>query len=289
MAETAKIRLSHVAKAFGDNRVLTDVDLAVTPGESVVLFGTSGSGKTLLLKCILGIVHPDRGSIEVDGRDTVALGSTARAAFMDRFSMLFQQGGLFDSLPVWENVAFKLLTYRHMERTAARRVAEDKLRAVGLRAEVADLYPAELSGGMQKRVGLARAIASAPEIVFLDEPTAGLDPIMSNRISDLIVDVMKGERTTAISITSDMATARRIGDRAAMIHDGVGPSPSSMPATTPMSTSSCTSWPRGRSACRCAPSPETMDPARIEFRSRARGPRRLGFDPRQCPRPGQAV
>jgi phospholipid/cholesterol/gamma-HCH transport system ATP-binding protein len=220
MAETAKIRLSHVAKAFGDNRVLTDVDLAVTPGESVVLFGTSGSGKTLLLKCILGIVHPDRGSIEVDGRDTVALGSTARAAFMDRFSMLFQQGGLFDSLPVWENVAFKLLTYRHMERTAARRVAEDKLRAVGLRAEVADLYPAELSGGMQKRVGLARAIASAPEIVFLDEPTAGLDPIMSNRISDLIVDVMKGERTTAISITSDMATARRIGDRAAMIHDG---------------------------------------------------------------------
>ncbi|MGF1610638.1 MAG: ABC transporter ATP-binding protein [Kiloniellales bacterium] len=220
MVQPAKIHLNHVAKAFGDNQVLKDVELEVAPGESLVLFGTSGSGKTLLLKCILGIVHPDRGRIEVDGQDTVALGGAERAAFMDRFSMLFQQGGLFDSLPVWENIAFKLLSHRHMERAEARQIAVEKLRAVGLRAEVADLYPAELSGGMQKRVGIARAIASEPEIVFLDEPTAGLDPIMSNRISDLIVDLMRGERTTAISITSDMATARRIGERAAMLHDG---------------------------------------------------------------------
>ena len=219
-AADSKIRLRGVTKSFGDNHALRGVDLDVADGGSLVLFGTSGSGKTLLLKCILGIVHPDAGAIEIDGRDTVTLAGRARTAFMDRFSMLFQQGGLFDSLPIWENIAFKLINYRHMDRAEAREIALQKLTAVGLGREVGELYPAELSGGMQKRVGIARAIASEPEVVFLDEPTAGLDPIMSNRINDLILDLVQSAGTTAISITSDMNSARRIADRAAMIHEG---------------------------------------------------------------------
>jgi phospholipid/cholesterol/gamma-HCH transport system ATP-binding protein len=220
MADKPKIKVTNLAKAFGANQVLKDVNLEVAPAESLVLFGTSGCGKTLLLKCILGIEQPNSGKIEVDGEDTLALTGTARSAFMDRFSMLFQQGGLFDSLPIWENVAFKLLTYRHMAHDQAREIAMEKLKAVGLATRVADLYPAEISGGMQKRVGIARAIASEPEIVFLDEPTAGLDPIMSNRISDLINDLVNHTDTTAVSICSDINVAKRISDRAAMLHDG---------------------------------------------------------------------
>lgn len=220
MAAEPKIRVRQLRKAFGDNVVLDGVDLELSAGQSMVLFGASATGKSLLLKCILGLVTPDAGRIEVDGVDTAAIGSRDRAAFMDRFSMLFQRSGLFDSLPIWENVAFKLINYRGLDRRAAREVAIEKLRSVGLSPETGDLYPAELSGGMQKRVGIARAIATDPEIVFFDEPTAGLDPIMSNRINDLIVACLERTGATALSITSDMVSARRISERMTMVHDG---------------------------------------------------------------------
>ncbi len=220
MADQPKIRVSQLRKAFGDHVALDGIDLELEAGQSMVLFGASATGKSLLLKCILGLVTPDSGNIEVDGVDTAAIGGRDRAAFMDRFSMLFQRSGLFDSLPIWENVAFKLINHRRLDRREAREIANEKLHSVGLSAGTGDLYPAELSGGMQKRVGIARAIATDPEIVFFDEPTAGLDPIMSNRINDLIVDCLERTGASAVSITSDMVSARRISERMAMIHDG---------------------------------------------------------------------
>ena len=215
-----KIRVTGLRKSFGGREVLAGMDLTVASGQSMVLFGASATGKTLLLKCILGLVTPDSGHIEIDGKDSSRLSPRERTAYMDRFSMLFQRSGLFDSLPIWENIAFKLLNHRGVERGRARDVAVEKLESVGLSAATADLYPAELSGGMQKRVGIARAIATEPEIVFFDEPTAGLDPIMSNRINDLIVEGLQRSKATAVSITSDMVSARRISQQMTMIHDG---------------------------------------------------------------------
>jgi len=214
------IRLSGVAKAFADNRVLTGVDLTVAKGESLVLIGPSGCGKSLLLKCILGLVPPDAGRVEVEGQDTVGLAGAERTRFIDRFGMLFQRSGLFDSMPVWQNTAFRLLQDRGMGQDEAKARAVEKLAMVGLDADVADLYPAELSGGMQKRVGIARAICADPEILLLDEPTAGLDPIMSNVINELIMDLVRELGATAISVDSDMAGARVLGDRIAMLYDG---------------------------------------------------------------------
>lgn len=214
------IEMRNVRKAFGSKRVLDGVNLEVGKGESVVIIGGSGTGKSVTLKSILGIIHPDDGSIRVAGRETVGLGGKERKEVLARFGMLFQGAALFDSLRVWENVAFGLIQGHGMARREAREHAVVNLQKVGLGAEVGELFPAELSGGMQKRVGLARAIATSPEIIFFDEPTTGLDPIMADVINDLIVERVKDLGATALSITHDMASARKIADRIAMIHKG---------------------------------------------------------------------
>jgi phospholipid/cholesterol/gamma-HCH transport system ATP-binding protein len=212
------IELRSVHKAFGPNRVLQGADLSIARGTSMVIIGGSGTGKSVLLKCILGLIRPDSGSITLDGQD-VTQGD--RDAFLARFGMLFQGGALFDSLRVWENVAFRLLRgHRKRPKDEARAIALEKLARVGLNARVADLYPAELSGGMQKRVGLARAIAAAPEIIFFDEPTTGLDPIMSGVINALIREIVTEMGATAMTITHDMSSVRAIADNVAMLHGG---------------------------------------------------------------------
>ena len=213
------IRLEGVHKAFGNNRVLRGMDLEIARGTSMVIIGGSGTGKSVALKCILGLITPDQGKIQVDGQDA---GTGDRDAFLARFGMLFQGGALFDSLPVWQNVAFRLLR-GSLKRPVdeARAIAIEKLRRVGLKPDVADRLPAELSGGMQKRVGLARAIAAEPEIIFFDEPTTGLDPIMSGVINDLIREIVVEMGATAITITHDMSSVRAIADNVAMLHDGV--------------------------------------------------------------------
>ncbi|WP_432635162.1 ABC transporter ATP-binding protein [Albidovulum sp.] len=213
------ITLAGIHKAFGPNRVLRGVDLVVPRGQSMVIIGGSGTGKSVLLKCILGLVQPDTGTITVDGQDAT---TAARDAFLARFGMLFQGGALFDSLPVWQNVAFRLLRGSlRRPKAEARDIAIEKLRRVGLKPETADLYPAELSGGMQKRVGLARAIAAEPEIIFFDEPTTGLDPIMAGVINELIREIVTEMGATAMTITHDMSSVRAIADRVAMLHGGV--------------------------------------------------------------------
>ncbi|WGW03077.1 ABC transporter ATP-binding protein [Tropicibacter oceani] len=213
------IELSHVRKSFGSKQVLRDVDLSIESGTSMVIIGGSGTGKSVLLKCVLGLVLPDAGLITLDGQD-VTTGD--RDAFLARFGMLFQGGALFDSLPVWQNVAFRLLRGSlQRPRAEAREIAIEKLRRVGLKPDVADLFPAELSGGMQKRVGLARAIAAEPEIIFFDEPTTGLDPIMAGVINDLIREIVVEMGATAMTITHDMTSVRAIADNVAMLHDGV--------------------------------------------------------------------
>lgn len=209
-----------LTKHFGDKSVLTGVNLEVTEGESIVLIGTSGSGKTLLLKCILGLISPSGGQIIMNGEDTAAYRGASRDAFIARTGMLFQKSGLFDSLTTWENVAFRPMQQGKVDRATARDRAIDKLIMVGLDPDVADLPPSVLSGGMQKRVGIARAIFDDPELLLLDEPTAGLDPVMSNVINDLVLDLVREIGCTAISIDSDMAGAQRLGDRVAMLHDG---------------------------------------------------------------------
>jgi phospholipid/cholesterol/gamma-HCH transport system ATP-binding protein len=212
------IQLTNIEKAFGANRVLRGVNLTVPSGESMVIIGGSGTGKSVLLKCILGLVKPDSGEIAVNGE---VADTSARDAFLARFGMLFQGGALFDSLPVWQNVAFRLLRGSlKRPRAEARDIAIEKLRRVGLRPETADLFPAELSGGMQKRVGLARAIAAEPEIIFFDEPTTGLDPIMAGVINELIREIVTEMGATAMTITHDMTSVRAIADRVAMLHDG---------------------------------------------------------------------
>ncbi|AWD20818.1 ABC transporter ATP-binding protein [Fuscovulum blasticum] len=217
------IELRGVHKAFGANRVLQGVDLVIPRGQSMVIIGGSGTGKSVLLKCVLGLVRPDAGSITLDGQDVTRHDSGAeRDAFLARFGMLFQGGALFDSMRVWENVAFRLMRGAlKRPRAEAREIALEKLRRVGLGPQVADLYPAELSGGMQKRVGLARAIAANPEIIFFDEPTTGLDPIMSGVINDLIREIVVEMGATAMTITHDMSSVRAIADRVAMLHGGL--------------------------------------------------------------------
>ena len=213
------IELTGVHKAFDDLRVLRGVDLTIASGASMVVIGGSGTGKSVLLKCILGLVRPDSGAITLDGMDLIR---ADRDAFLARFGMLFQGGALFDSLPVWQNVAFRLLRGAlKRPKAEAREIAIEKLRRVGLTPEVADKFPAELSGGMQKRVGLARAIAAEPEIIFFDEPTTGLDPIMAGVINELIREIVVEMGATAMTITHDMTSVRAIADSVAMLHDGV--------------------------------------------------------------------
>jgi phospholipid/cholesterol/gamma-HCH transport system ATP-binding protein len=214
------LSLSNVNKSFGSKHVLNDLTVDVAKGRSLVVIGGSGTGKSVMLKCILGILKPESGSITLGGENVVGLTGAARDDYLRRFGMLFQGSALFDSLPVWENVAFGLIQGRKTPRRAARDIALEKLHQVGLGEDVGILYPAELSGGMQKRVALARAIAADPEIIFFDEPTTGLDPIMADVINNLIVDCVKRLGATAISITHDMASARKIADDIAMIHKG---------------------------------------------------------------------
>ncbi len=213
------IDLRDVHKHFGPKRVLQGVTLTIPKGESMVVIGGSGTGKSVLLKSILGLMTPDAGTILLDGQDVTRV---ERDAFLARFGMLFQGAALFDSLPVWQNVAFRLLRGSLARpRAEAREIAIEKLRRVGLKPDVADLFPAELSGGMQKRVGLARAIAAEPEIIFFDEPTTGLDPIMAGVINELIREIVVEMGATAMTITHDMSSVRAIADKVAMLHEGV--------------------------------------------------------------------
>lgn len=216
----AKISLHGVGKRFGPKVVLDGIDLDIPRGTSTVIIGGSGTGKSVMLKCILGLMQPEKGSIRIDGQDTTRLNGKKREAVMAKVGMLFQGGALFDSLKVWQNVAFALMQSGGIPAAKAREIAVTKLAAVGLGPDVADLFPAELSGGMQKRVGLARAIAREPEILFFDEPTTGLDPIMSDVINGLIRKCVSDLGATAVTITHDMHSVRRIADRVAMLHQG---------------------------------------------------------------------
>ncbi len=221
------IRLKDVHKSFGPKHVLNGLDLEVGKGESLVIIGGSGTGKSVAIKCILGLLTPDQGRIEINGQNVVGMDKPEREKINNQIGMLFQAAALFDSLPVWENVAFGLLSEGLADRDEARQIAIEKLALVGLTEKLANAWPADLSGGMQKRVGLARAIATNPEIIFFDEPTTGLDPIMADIINNLIVAVNRKIGATSLTITHDMQSAKKIGDRIAMLYQGqiiwVGP------------------------------------------------------------------
>ncbi len=219
-ATPPKLELIGLSKAFGSKRVLDGVDLAVAKGRSLVIIGGSGTGKSVTIKCAMGLMRPDGGTVRLDGLETTGLSGKERDRLMRRMGMLFQGGALFDSLPVWHNVAFGLIHGRGVPLGEARQKALEKLAAVGLDGDVADLMPAELSGGMQKRVALARAIAADPELIFFDEPTTGLDPIMADVINQLIADSVRNLGATAVTITHDMASVRKIADDVAMLHQG---------------------------------------------------------------------
>ena len=213
------ITVQNLHKRFTENTVLRGVNMQIEKGESMVIIGGSGTGKSVLLKCILGLENPDNGKIFINGQDTTKLD---RNLFLSSFGMLFQNAALFDSLTVWKNVAFRLLQGSNkMSEKQAKDIAVEKLRRVGLSPDVAEKYPAELSGGMQKRVGLARAIAANPGIIFFDEPTTGLDPIMSVVINELIREIVVEMGATAMTITHDMSSVRAIADKVIMLHDGL--------------------------------------------------------------------
>lgn len=214
------IELHDVHKHFGPKKVLNGINLTIEKGRSLVIIGGSGTGKSVTLKCVLGLLHPDKGKIYFNGRNITRLGGSERDKIMEHFGMLFQGAALFDSLSVWENVAFGLIHGQKVPKKRAKEIAIENLAKVGLSPEVGMLSPAELSGGMQKRVGLARAIATNPEVIFFDEPTTGLDPIMADVINRLIVESVKDLGATALTITHDMASARTIADDIAMIHKG---------------------------------------------------------------------
>ena len=213
------ISIKNIKISFNQVNVLNGINLDVAKGESMVVIGGSGTGKSVLLKVILGLIQPDSGEIFLEGQSLSRIG---REQFLERFGMLFQGGALFDSLNVWQNISFRLIRGNgRINAKEAREIAEQKLQRVGLKPEISELFPSELSGGMQKRVGLARAIASNPEIIFFDEPTTGLDPIMAGVINELIREIVVEMGVTAITITHDMASARAIGDKIAMIHNGI--------------------------------------------------------------------
>jgi len=214
-----KIRVVNLHKSFGENQVLRGVDLEVQQGESMVVIGGSGSGKTVLIKCIIGLIQPDEGEIYVDGLEITSLNEKGMNEVRKKFGMLFQWGALFDSMTVWENVGFGLRHQRHLKEEEIRKIASEKLALVGLN-NVEDLMPSELSGGMKKRVSLARAIAIEPEILLYDEPTTGIDPIMADAINDLMIEMRQKLDVTSIAITHDMKSAYKIADRIAMLFNG---------------------------------------------------------------------
>ncbi len=215
-----KITVCNLVKSFGDKQVLKGIDFEVAKGQSLVILGGSGSGKSVCIKVIASLMKQTSGSIKIDGEEISQIEGAARDQLMGKFGFLFQGGALFDSLPIWENIAFRLLNSNKMNKKQAKEIAIEKLQSVGLGLKVADLYPSELSGGMQKRAALARAVAAKPEIIFFDEPTTGLDPIMADVINDLIIKNSKELGATTISITHDMHSARRIADKIAMLYEG---------------------------------------------------------------------
>ncbi|MGD9965722.1 MAG: ABC transporter ATP-binding protein [Hyphomonadaceae bacterium] len=217
---TAKLQLIGIKKKLRGRQVLDGVDIDVAKGRSLVIIGGSGQGKSVTLKCALGLMKPDAGQVRVDGADITRMPPEIRQRVMRKFGMLFQGGALFDSLPVWENIAFRLIHADRVRRSEARERAIEVMRKVRLAPEYADVRPIELSGGMQKRAGLARAIIAKPDILFFDEPTTGLDPITADAINDLILEMVKDLGCAAVSITHDMASARKIADEIAMLQDG---------------------------------------------------------------------
>ena len=220
MNTTPKIKLKNVHKSFSKKAVLSGIDLSISTGESLVIIGGSGTGKSVTLKCILGLLAPDSGSIEIDGENVLKMRAAEREKINMQVGMLFQHAALFDSLTVWENVAFGMLAKNNYSNKYAKQIAIEKMALVGLSPNTRKLYPADLSAGMQKRVGLARAIAGEPDIIFFDEPTTGLDPIMADVINKLIVKVNQSSGATTLTITHDMGSALEIGDKIAMLHKG---------------------------------------------------------------------
>jgi phospholipid/cholesterol/gamma-HCH transport system ATP-binding protein len=216
----AKLEWRGVYKRFNGHAVLRHLDLSVAAGQSLVIIGGSGQGKSVAIKIAAGLMAPDSGQVLIDGHDIIGLNARERRALASRFGMLFQGAALFDSLPVWENIAFRLINADHVPRKEAKARAMEALDRVRLGRRFVDLYPSELSGGMQKRVGLARAVIGNPEIIFFDEPTTGLDPITGRAINDLIVEQVKTLGCTAVSITHDLESAHTIGDEIAMLNDG---------------------------------------------------------------------
>lgn len=215
-----KFHIEKLSKAFGSKKVLDELDLTVYNNESLVVLGGSGSGKSVLIKTIVGLIAPDSGSVKFDDDEITNLNRVERNLLMSKFGFLFQGGALFDSLTVWENIGFSIIHNKDIPNSYAKEVAEKKLKMVGLDLGILNLYPSELSGGMQKRVALARAIAHDPEVIFFDEPTTGLDPIMSNVINELIIKCREENNATTIAITHDINSARRIADRVAMLYKG---------------------------------------------------------------------
>lgn len=214
------IVIDKLAKGFDDNQVLQSVSLSIPQGESTVLIGPSASGKSVLLKCLVGLMQIDGGSMRYGDLELSGLSTAEWSAFQGRIGMLFQQNALFDSLKIWENVAFRLTHHEGVPRREARDRAVSRMASVGLGEEMADLYPVELSGGMQKRVGVARAMVGNPELLILDDPTAGLDPILTNTILSLIDRETSGKGTTVLVVTGDMKAARSRFDNVAMLFDG---------------------------------------------------------------------
>lgn len=215
-----KIKIENLHKSFDTKHVLRGINLEIYNKESLVILGGSGSGKSVLIKSITGLLEPDEGSVYINGINTTKMNGSKKDKMLDKFGYLFQGGALFDSLRVWENVAFRLINAENIYKEDAKAIAIDKLKIVGLNQNVADLYPAELSGGMQKRVSLARAICADPEIILFDEPTTGLDPIMSDIIDNLIIKSSKSVGATTITITHDIASARKIADKIALLYQG---------------------------------------------------------------------
>lgn len=217
------ICIKNLKKNFGDKEVLKGIDLSIEKGESLVILGGSGSGKSVLIKIIAGLIDASSGDVILDGKSTININQKEKDKFIEKFGFLFQGGALFDSLPIWQNVAFRILSQKRRNKISkkeAKEIAIKKLKSVGLNERVADSYPNELSGGMQKRASLARSVATNPEIIFFDEPTTGLDPIMADVINDLIIENSKKLGATTITITHDMSSARKIADKVAMLYEG---------------------------------------------------------------------
>jgi phospholipid/cholesterol/gamma-HCH transport system ATP-binding protein len=213
------IEIIDLHKSFGDKRVLNGVNLTIEKGETITIIGRSGEGKSVLIKHIIGLLKPDRGIIRIDGQDITKYDTSRMVALRKRFGMLFQGAALFDSMTVDENVGLGLREHNIHPESRIRVIVREKLAQVGLQ-DVEHIKPAELSGGMKKRVGLARAIAMDPEFILYDEPTTGLDPIMADAINDLIIHLKKTLTVTSIAVTHDMVSAYKISDRIAMLFGG---------------------------------------------------------------------